>query len=146
MGRFTIRFMRAAPAALCLAVFLLTGCITRCGDGQKLRDLEFTVLDKEDVPEELGDMIEKEQGKAFRLTYEDQGYLYIAEGYGTQPETGYSVKVEALYETEDAVHIRTVLLGPAAGEETQAVPTYPYVAVQIESAQFDAAGKEVLFD
>ncbi len=130
------RFLsRTLCAALCLAVCLLTGCITRQEEGQKIRDLEFTVLDKEDVPEELSSLIEEKQEEAFRLTYIDQGYLYIAEGYGRQPTTGYSVEVNALYETEEAVCIRTTLLGPEAGEEIKEISTYPYVAVQTEAVE-----------
>ena len=126
---------------LCLAVCFLSGCITRQEEGQKIRDLEFTVLDNEDIPEELKVMIEEEQEGAFYLTYEDQGKLYLARGYGTQPETGYSVRVDALYETEHAVCFHTSLLGPQPGEETREISTYPYVSVQLESV-----GKDVLFD
>ena len=123
-----------------LAVLVLAGCIARQEQGAKIRDLEFTVLDEADVPEELAVLIREEKEKAFRLTYEDQGELYIAEGYGRQPETGYSVRVDALYETEEAVCIHTTLLGPAAGEETREIPVFPYVTVRLESV-----GKEVRF-
>ena len=75
------------------------------------------------------------------MTYADRGKLYIAEGYGPQPTSGYSVEVEAVYETRDAVYIHTNLLGPEKGEETKEVTTYPYVVIQMEYIE-----KDVLFD
>ena len=46
--------------------------------------------------------------------------------------SGYSVEVEELYETQDAVYIETNLLGPEKGEETKDRTTFPYVVVQLE--------------
>lgn len=129
----------------CLAglflVLMLTGCVSRQQETEKLRDLEFTVIDKDDIPEEFKEVIEENQSAPFRLTYTDQGELYIAEGYGTQPKTGYSVAVKELYETKDTIYIHTNLLGPEKGEDTQEIPTYPYVVVKIEYVE-----KPVVFD
>ena len=83
---------------------LSAGCVSRYDEEQKLRDLDFTVLDREDEPEELSAMIEEEKEHPFRMVYADQGQLYIAEGYGGQPTTGYSVAVRELYETEYGVY------------------------------------------
>ena len=127
--------------ALCVFACLLAGCVTRPQKTQKIRDLEFTVLDKDAAPEELKLLIEENKAASFRLTYADQGALYIAEGYGAQLTTGYSVEVSGLYETEDAVYIHTNLLGPEKGEETKEITTFPYVVVQLEDV-----GKNVIFD
>ena len=127
--------------AACLAAALLSGCVTRSGTQEKLRDLEFTVLDKEDVPQEMKQMIEEEKAEPFRLTYTDQGSLYIAEGYGAQLTTGYSVEVTGLYETEDEIRIHTSLLGPEKGEEIKESTTFPYVVVQL-----GAIDKNVIFE
>ena len=54
---------------------------------------------------------------------------------------GYSVEVEELYETQDAVYIETNLLGPEKGEETKDRTTFPYVVVQLEYIE-----KDILFD
>ena len=124
-----------------LLLLVLTGCISRPQKTQKLRDLEFTVLNKDDVPEELTEQIVKNQYIPFRLTYTDQGKLYIAEGYGAQLKTGYSVEVIGLYETENAVYFHTNLLGPKKGEETKDITTFPYVVVML-----DAVDKTVMFD
>ena len=103
-------------AAGFLLIFMLTGCVSRPQKTEKLRDLEFTVMSKEDVPEEFQEQILQHQDLPFRLTYTDQGRLYIAEGYGAQLKTGYSVEVEGLYETSNAIYFHTNLLGPEKGE------------------------------
>lgn len=132
--------------SFCLAGFLLvlltglTGCAVR-QKTEKLRDLEFTVVEKEALPEELRTEIIKNKEQPFKLTYADRGELYIAEGYGTQPKSGYSVEVTAIFETENAIYIHTNLLGPEKGEKTKDTATYPYVAVKL-----DFIDKHVVFD
>ena len=128
-------------AAGFLLIFMLTGCVSRPQKTEKLRDLEFTVMSKEDVPEEFQEQILQHQDLPFRLTYTDQGRLYIAEGYGAQLKTGYSVEVEGLYETSNAIYFHTNLLGPEKGEETKEVTTFPYVVVVLEEID-----KTVVFD
>ena len=124
-----------------IAAVFLAGCVVKHEDTQKLRDLDFTVLNPEDAPRELQEMISEEERHPFCLTYADQGSLYIAEGYGTQLTTGYSVEVNDLYETEDAVFIHTTLLGPEAGEDIKEISTFPYVVVKLEYID-----KNVIFD
>ena len=126
---------------LLLTVCMLPGCAVRMQKTGKIRDLEFVVADKDDVPEEFRTLIEENRDTPVKMTYADRGKLYIAEGYGPQPTSGYSVEVEAVYETRDAVYIHTNLLGPEKGEETKEVTTYPYVVIQMEYIE-----KDVLFD
>lgn len=126
---------------ICLAVCLNAGCVKRPAQTDKLRDISFTVIEHEAVPDELNALIEKKETSPFQLTYADQGSLYIAEGYGTQLTTGYSVEVNDLYETEDAVFIHTTLLGPEAGEDIKEISTFPYVVVKLEYID-----KNVIFD
>lgn len=137
-GRRHIVFLVLCAAAL---ICMVPGCVTRRQETGKIRDLEFTVTDKEMVPREFKTVIEEKKAAPFKLTYADQGILYIAEGYGAQPTTGYSVEVQELYETEEAVYIHTGLLGPEKGEETKEIATYPYVVIQLDYIE-----KDVLFD
>lgn len=120
---------------------LLTGCVSKVQKTEKLRDLEFSVVNPQEIPEEFAEVIQKNQEKPFCLTYSDQGILYIAQGYGAQPKTGYSVAVKALYETKEAVYIHTNLLGPEKGEDTKEITTFPYVVVKLEES-----GKPVVFE
>ena len=73
-------------------ILALAGCSIKKEDTKKIQDIEFTVVAPEDIPEELKEDIEKARDTPFRLTYADQGYLYIARGYGEKEKTGYSVE------------------------------------------------------
>ena len=126
---------------ICLFLFTLTGCVSEPVKTEKLRDLEFTVLDKLSVPDEFQALIEEKKEKPFRLTYADVEELYIAEGYGAQLKTGYSVEVTELYETENTIFIHTNLLGPGKEEETKEITTFPYVVVKLKLID-----KNVVFD
>mgnify|MGYP002228569711 CR=1 FL=1 len=76
------------------------------GETEKIRDMKYEVIEEEDIPQSLREMIKGGEKKPFRITYSDQGFLYIAQGYEVQPTTGYSVEVKELYETETAVCIK----------------------------------------
>lgn len=110
----------------------LSACSIRKDDTKKLRDVEFTVVNPDEIPEELKVQIEAEKEEEFKLTYGDNGYLYIARGYGKRQTSGYSVEVAACYETEDLICMETELLGPPKEEEIQKQSTYPYVVIKIE--------------
>ena len=100
----------------------------------KLRDLDFTVLSEEKIPEELKTVIAEKGSEPFRLTYSDNQNLYISIGYGEQKTGGYSIAVDELYLTDDAVHVSTSLLGPdITGQKSGAgKPTTPYIVIKTE--------------
>lgn len=114
------------------AVFLLSGCGMETQDEKKLQDLEFTVLDPERIPEELRNVLEEKKKTPFKVTYEDEGYLYICVGYGEQESSGYSIAVEELYLTSNAIYVNTELLGPGKGEESAETATCPYIVLKLE--------------
>lgn len=98
----------------------------------KLRDLDFTLLGEELVPGELAAMIEERKAEAFKMTYSDNQNLYICVGYGQQETGGYSITVDELYLTEEAVHVQTTLLGPDVSEKGNKTPSYPYIVIKTE--------------
>ncbi len=124
-----------------LAVCLLGGCQSVPQEEEKLQDLEFTVLDPEKIPEELRSVLEEKKTSPFKVTYEDEGYLYICVGYGEQSSSGYSIAVQDLYLTDNAIYVDTELLGPGSGEETTASATCPYIVLKLEYLD-----KSVVFD
>lgn len=117
---------------LLICAFLLVSCSAARTDKDKLRDIDYTVTNPEDIPEELASQIEEAKAEPFKLTYGDNGYLYIARGYGTKDTSGYSVEVPECFETSNAVCIKSSLLGPKKDEEVLKKHTYPYVVVKIE--------------
>lgn len=130
MKKLTIAML---AISICLALILLaTGCSTEQLSTEKLRDIDFTVVDEDDIPEELEEMIDEKEDQPFKLTYADDGVLYIAVGYGEQPTTGYSIQVKELYESKNAIYIHTNLIGPAKDEKILERKTHPYIVVKLE--------------
>lgn len=115
-----------------ILVLMAVGCATEKLSTEKLRDIDFTVVDEDDVSEELEEMIDEKEGKPFKLTYADNGILYIAVGYGEQPTTGYSIQVKELYESKNAIYIHTNLIGPTKDEKILERKTHPYIVVKME--------------
>lgn len=120
-------------AVLATLILLVTGCSAEQLSTEKLQDIDFTVVDEDDIPEELMEMIDEKEEKPFKLTYTDGGMLYIAVGYGSQPTTGYSIQVTELYESKNAIYIHTNLIGPAKDEKILEWATIPYIVVKMEN-------------
>lgn len=115
-----------------ILIFGLTGC-SKLTVTDKIRDLEFTIVDENEQPEELRKLIEEKKTGEFRLTYNDDAFLYIAAGFGTQPTGGYSIQVKELYLTENAIYIDTELLGPEDAETAGTFASQPYIVVKTEA-------------
>ena len=126
---------------VCLLCFAVYSCGKKQDPMEKIKDLEYTVIAEDNIPEELLSKIEERKEEAFKLTFEDQGFLYICVGYGMQQTGGYSIAVNALYETANAVYIDTNLIGPSPEEKKNPAESYPYVVGKAEFLQ-----KPVVFD
>ncbi len=118
--------------ALMMTMGVLAGCSLQSDEQVKLRDLDFTILSEEMIPEELMGIIAEKGTEAFKLTYSDNNYLYICVGYGEQATGGYSIAVNELYLTDNAVYVDTTLLGPDASEKNNQVPSCPFVVIKTE--------------
>lgn len=102
---------------------------------KKLKDVEFTVVDQSEVPQELLTSIEEKKKEGFKLTYTDKESLYVAVGYGKQKTGGYSISVDECYLTENAIYFETTLTGPEKGEKINEVASYPYIVVKMKYSQ-----------
>lgn len=124
------------PAYLLLSVFimliLLSGCNVRKDDKEKVRDLEFTVVGEADAPQQLQTILTEKRTQPFKITFTDDQNLYIAVGYGSQQTGGYSIQVEELYLTENAIVLDTELLGPEKEEEVAPETSYPFIIIRTE--------------
>lgn len=110
---------------------MMIGCAFKADHSEKIKDLEFTVLSEEVIPEELKSIIDSKCEEPFMLTYTDDDNLYICVGYGKQKSTGYSIVVEELYLTEKAVYVSTELLGPDK-ENDLVKNSCPYIVIKTE--------------
>lgn len=128
-------------ATACLAAVWLTACGTDAPSEDTKEKLEFTVVSEDRLPEELRELVDSKKENGFKLTYADEGYLYICIGYGKQDSGGYSVTVNEMYETDNAVYVNTNLLGPKAGSTPGNSPSYPYIVLKVEFRD-----KTVVFD
>lgn len=115
-----------------IAAINLMGCKSENTDVKKIRDLDFTVVEDADLPGELKEIIDEKKEEPFKLSYSNKDNLYIVVGYGKQNSGGYSVAVDQLYLTSNAIYIDTNLIGPSQTDVVSQGVTYPYVVVKLE--------------
>lgn len=113
-------------------LFSLSACSAKQLGTEKIRDIEFTVVEEKNIPKELKKIIEEKEKQVMKLTYADQGALYIVQGYGEQPTSGYSIIVKECFETKNAIYVHTNLMGPAKDEPIVEIQTYPYIVIKME--------------
>ena len=121
--------MKRGLFVLCMCAICLCGC----GDGGKQEhrsSLQYVLVKEEEIPVELQKMIEEKKVTSFRLTYEDQGQLYIAAGYGKCEGGGYSIQIKEATVDDEAVYFKTELVGPKKEKRKKGVTSYPYLVVQ----------------
>lgn len=112
----------------------ITGCTNKDSKSGNGKDIEYTVVEEADLPQQLLSAINDRKMLPFKLTYITEGkdYCYIAVGYGGQKSGGYSITVNGLYDTDDCIKIKTQLMGPKENEPVTSNITYPYIVVKIE--------------
>ena len=108
---------------------------------EKLRDVDYTVICPEDVPQELADEITNVKEKEFQLSYDDGEYLYVARGYGSRNTSGYNISVKDMYITEHTVVLDAEITGPREGEDVVDKKTTPYIVVKTEPMD-----KQIVFE
>ncbi len=118
---------------ICISTLLFTGCALSSTESVKLRDLEYTLLSEQVIPEQLYQLIAEKEGNPFQFTYRDKNNLYICIGYGMQKTGGYRIVVEELYLTEAAIYVSTILLGPESKEASE--PHNPVIVIKTEKLE-----------
>lgn len=124
--------------ALCLCILIITaivGCSKKETDSDKMKDIEFTVVDDINIPDELKSIIDGKKTDAFQMTFTAGESMYLAIGYGEQKTGGFSIKVDGLYMAKDGIHIITNLLGPDKEEKVSKKASYPYIVVKIKTIE-----------
>ncbi len=122
----------------CIFCLLITmGCGEKSSEITKVKDLDFTVVEEADIPEELLTLINKKKKNTFCLTYKSENACYICQGFGTQMTSGYSITVEELFLGTNAIYIKNTLLGPGKDELVTQNATHPYIVVKIELMDYN---------
>jgi hypothetical protein len=131
-----VKMKRFRTAILLLMIVItaigLIGCKSEDTDIKKIKDLDFTVVEDADLPGELKEIIDEKKEDPFKLSYSNKDNLYIVVGYGKQNSGGYSIAVDELYLTSNAIYIDTNLIGPSQEDMVSQGVTYPYVVVKLE--------------
>ena len=127
--------MRRNRFVLTFIVLLSVAVVSACGiekvSHKKTNDVDFTVVAEIEMPNEVKQIVEERKDMPFKVTYSDNKYTYIIVGYGKQKYEGYSIKVKELYETKNAICVKTEFIGPDEYTNTQ-VESYPYIVIKIE--------------
>ena len=117
-----------------LLALLTAGCqFIRIEEGERT-PLEYTIVKQEEIPEEISELMEQKKKKVFQMTYQVGDIRYLMKGYGEQLTGGYSIQVEEVSESENAVFCKTRLIGPEkadAGSE----PSYPCIVLKIRETE-----------
>ena len=127
--------MKKISLGILAAVVLIVG-LSSCGiikiDREEKQKLDYTVVKEEDMPREIQALIEERKEQEFQMAYQSGNELYLVKGYGQQEGGGYSIQVEALSMTENALELKTKLLGPSGEEDQPPEPSYPYIVIKME--------------
>lgn len=123
----------------CLLLFFAFVFLTiSCGrsKGEKV-PVEFEVCNETQLPDELKDLIEEKKESEFQLTYENSQYLYLAVGYGRQPQGEYVAAVKEIYEEEEGIVADMILISLtyAQERETGAPSVCPYIVLRCEKTE-----------
>lgn len=130
------RIIRGLALVFCLTAVMLLACGCKKTEPEgKIRDLEFTVIENDAVPKALADVIEENKQTEMKLSYLNEGYLYIARGFGQQETGGYSISVKECYLAEDGIHVAFELIGPQHNKEIKEEPSYPYIVIKTEGLE-----------
>lgn len=117
---------------IAVVTIIIISCKITGTSSKKVEDLDYTVVEDQDIPTELMKIINEKKQDSLRLTYSTKDYIYIVAGYGTQSTSGYSIRVNEVYLGQNAIYIDTNLIGPSKSEVVHKNETYPYIIIKIE--------------
>lgn len=114
-----------------LLACMLTGCRFIHIEEAPRTALDYTIVSQEEIPKDITALIEEKKKNDFQMTYQSGEFLYLIKGYGLQMTGGYSIAVEELSMSENAVFFKTQLLGPTK-DTSGSEPSYPYIVVKMQ--------------
>ena len=100
-------------------------------DESKVADVNYEIIDYFNLSETLRQCYDLSTCKNTRLIYEDEGYQYLIICYGPMSTTGYSIEVNALYETKNTIIIDTTLKGPSKQDYVEEKESSPTMVIRI---------------
>lgn len=133
------------PIMWILTAVYMGVCLFGCGvektDESKVEDIDYCIVEENDIPKELMAKIQEKKAADLKMVFENDDFVYIVRGYGEQETGGYSIQVTDVYLTKNAVVFRSNLVGPSKDQVKNVVPSYPYVVLKIQNME-----KNVIFE
>lgn len=120
---------------LCL-LLCLCACSAEILHREEGHQLDFTVTPRSELPEEVEAVLDEKLGTSFETACQYGDSLYLLCGYPVQQSGGYSIRVNHLTATKDAIYFQAELIGPE-GEEMEEnsennASTAPWLVVKTE--------------
>lgn len=117
---------------LLIGVCILSGCSVKViSEEESRRELPFVILGQEVLSKELKELIESRKEEEIKLTYVDGDKRYLIVGYGKQNQGGYSIYIQDLYATNNAIILDTALVAPKEKIQKKEIASYPVIVIQI---------------
>lgn len=115
---------------LSLALLCCSGCSAQKISGEDRKNIDYQVVKVTDMPEQVLEAVQNHRKFPFFLTYESEGSLYIMQGFGKQKTGGYRIQVQEVSASEEAVFVKTELIGPATRQEQKGKGSCPYMVLK----------------
>lgn len=112
---------------------VLSGCERNGAEEKKIRDISYEVVAEQDIKEAMKALIEERKALPFRMTFRDGDDFYVGIGYGEKETGGYSVSVDAVYQTNLGIRVETSITGPEKSSHEKQIPSYPYIVIRMEN-------------
>ena len=100
-------------------------------DKKRVRVLEYEVVSEENIPGEIMGELQGFSKSVCRCSYICSDSLYIVVYYGEQATDGYTVEINELYESSNAIFVETTLKGPTSYKDVKE-ESYPYVVLKLK--------------
>ena len=121
---------------VCVWVMILVGmlvCIKfEAIDKKRVRDTPYEVVLEENIPGEIMGELQGFGKGVCRCSYICSDNLYIVVYYGEQATDGYTVEINELYESSNAIFVETTLKGPTSYKDVKEEESYPYVVLKLK--------------
>ena len=135
-GEWLINLKKRLSGLLLVILLLVmaeaSGCSLERGKNSSKKEVDFTIVKSEDIPEQLKKQIDMKMKDEFDLTYSDGNNMYIVSGYGEVPTGGYSITVEELRMDSNKIHVRTKLHAPEESNDIVQEFSCPYIVIKLE--------------
>lgn len=128
--------VRHVILSLEICIFLavvLAGCGKSSTEEKKIRDISYEVVAEQDIKGTMKALIEERKTLPFHMTFRDGDDFYVGIGYGEKETGGYSVSVDAVYQTNLGIRVETSIAGPEKSNHEKQIPSYPYIVIRMKN-------------